>query len=660
MKKLFVLGLLVIGVLTLSGCKEDAPVKDDDDDTPVEITLNISIDDIELFKGDTETISYTTDPANTSGNMTYDIVSSTGDTIVSISNGVITGINTGEVTVEATFTNKSNSNELFTATTTFIITVSPTVPGDGNYILNSSFEDVLEHWNIDSTYGSTAYGTEIVDNFAHSGELALNLWYDNDADSVGDELDITLHQKLEGLVDGNYLFSLWYQGVATSIKMTVKDGDTVLATETFSGYDYLAVPDNHEYVNYGILIPIDGITVVDVYIEIEGQAEVWGYLDDVTFKEGTLDDLEEAPPSGEEGYINFIMDGNFTSIDAWTVDITGHASNKTATQSSGNITLWSDGPALFEIHQLVTLSEDTYNLAIYLNGGEPGVEFNSDEAYVYVKDDTATYTINLTPEGWGSGVMKRVVLEGIELQGEVEVGIYVSFTSGSNNWINLDNFTLWSYNIEVNESDISAANEADTLINNLPDLESLTLDDEDSVIAARSNYDSLTETQKMYVTGLQKLEQAEGKIVLLKQSSVFEEFNLDGTFETDDWLLETIGWTVTGGNLWTDGNWPYEGSMSYDMFKEQSVLEASMTHEVTFPAGTYEFKMYLSGESITSITVTIGDTTETLTVTSSEAYVPDSFTFTVPEGTLDVTITVVRDSTSGWVQIDSISLDDTE
>ena len=48
--------------------------------------------------------------------------------------------------------------------------------------------------------------------------------------------------------------------------------------------------------------------------------------------------------------------------------------------------------------------------------------------------------------------MDRIELSNLQLSGEVEVGIYLNFTSGSDNWINLDDFSLWSYGIpETNE-----------------------------------------------------------------------------------------------------------------------------------------------------------------------------------------------------------------
>ena len=71
--------------------------------------------------------------------------------------------------------------------------------------------------------------------------------------------------------------------------------------------------------------------------------------------------------------------------------------------------------------------------------------------------------------------------------------------------------------LEKEESDKDAAKEAEEIIDALPD--EITLQDEAAVNAAREAYDALTEGQKAYVGNLEKLLQAEARIVSLKGSA---------------------------------------------------------------------------------------------------------------------------------------------
>lgn len=432
MKKIGLWMILLTSIIMLIACQEGFKV-------------TLTIDDIVITKGSTEEIDYLLTPAGTFGVISFEIVSSDPVGAISIVGTTLTAHEVGQVTVKATITNTPNAEQKFTATKQFSITVEGIPLPAGEYVANGGFEYGTNEWVITSLYGPSAYGTQVVDNYPHSGEAALNLWYDDNQDEESDPLDLTLSQVVQNLTDSMYLFSVWYQGTATSIELRIKNGNILLESQLFSGFDYVSVPDHQGYVNYGIVIDLSGLSSLTIEIHILGNAGAWGYLDDVSFKKGTLDDIVLPPATGEEGYVNFIEQGGFGSLTPWTVHITGAASSKQATLSSGRLQIWANGVARFEIKQNVTLTAGTYQLAIYLNGGVIGTEFNASEAYIYVKQGETLHTLDLTPEGWGTGVMKRIELSNLSLSGEIEVGIYIDFTSGSNNWINLDNFSLWSY-----------------------------------------------------------------------------------------------------------------------------------------------------------------------------------------------------------------------
>lgn len=436
MKKIGIFMVLFASIIMLVACKEGFKV-------------TLTIDDMVLTKGSAKDIDYLLDPAGTFGVISFEIVSSDPSIAISIVGTTITAHEVGVVTVKATIVNTPNAEKTFTATKQFTVTVEGIPLPVGEHVVNGGFEFGTNEWTITSLYGPNAYGTQVVDNYPHSGEAALNLWYDDDQNEESDVLDLTLSQVVQNLTDSMYLFSVWYQGTATSIELRIKNGNILLESHLFSGYDYIPVPEHQGYVNYGIVIDLSGLSYLTLEIHILGDVGSWGYLDDVSFKKGTLDDIVLPPATGEDGYINFIEQGGFGSLTPWTVNITGTAGSKQATLSSGRLQIWANGIATFEIKQSVTLASGTYQLAIYLNGGVVGTEFNAVDAYIYVKQGDTLHKLDLTPEGWGTGEMKRIELSNLTLSGQVEVGIYIDFTSGSNNWINLDNFSLWSYEIPV-------------------------------------------------------------------------------------------------------------------------------------------------------------------------------------------------------------------
>lgn len=648
MKKLSLFALLLFGLILLGACNEN------DKEEPINYVLAIS--DITLTKGETITINHTLTPA-AFAQVSFEVVSQTPSNTVSIVGNTLSALEVGTASIKATATNMPGASVTFSVDKTFNVTVEPIPVVDGQFILNGGFEFGLNEWTVVSLYDDQAYGTQVVDNYPHSGDAALNLWYDNNEDGLGDPLDLKLSQTLQNVPTGTYLFSLWYQGTTTSITLRVLEGEVVLATETFSGYDFQPVPENNGYVNYGLELTLASTKTLTVEIIVVGPEEVWGYIDDVSFQLGTLDDLEVVPSSGEEGFTNFITGGAFNSLAPWTVSVTGPATNKTASLSSGRLSIWADGQATYRISQMVELIDETYNLAIYFNGGELGTEFNVDEAYIYVLQGETLHKVNLTPEGWGSGEMKRIELSDVALNGTVEVGIYINFIGGGNNWINLDNFVLWSYNIAISEADLAAAEAVTNLINSLPSVMDLTLEDEADVVAAREAYEALTALQKSFVQHLDILVALEAALEDLAFGQVIAQFNAVGNFTSPDWSLSAIGWTALGGSLWTRDNWPHTGAQNYDMFHNSSALQGSITKTVSgLSAGNYRFSIYLAGGDLTSITL-FADESENLT-TITGAYAKYSLDFTVLEGeSVDLGVRVVRPSTSGWISIDTASLE---
>ena len=75
----------------------------------------------------------------------------------------------------------------------------------------------------------------------------------------------------------------------------------------------------------------------------------------------------------------------------------------------------------------------------------------------------------------------------------------------------------------VQDPDVIAANEVIALINELPEIDELTLDDKDKVEAARTAYEALTERQQTLVNNIDILVNAETRISELEADQAAEE-----------------------------------------------------------------------------------------------------------------------------------------
>ncbi len=77
--------------------------------------------------------------------------------------------------------------------------------------------------------------------------------------------------------------------------------------------------------------------------------------------------------------------------------------------------------------------------------------------------------------------------------------------------------------LENSQSNSQEAQAVITAIENLPDLSEISLDDEDDVVAVRTQYNALSEGAKIYVTNYAKLQSLEGRITALKEQLNVED-----------------------------------------------------------------------------------------------------------------------------------------
>ena len=405
----------------------------------------IIVEDMTMTVGERQEVAYTLDPTGYFATASLEVVTSTPADIIEIEELFITAKGVGTASLKLTATNMPGASEEFSASKPLTVTVEEIELPEGEFIYNGGLEYGLEAWTFDP---NLPYATDVIDNLPHDGDYALNLWYDEDLDEVSDDMDLLISQEAASVATGTYLFSLWYQGTADSITMSVTSPVRTISAETFSGFDYKPVPDHDGYVQLGIEAIVEADTSLVFSINVLGATGFWGYIDDVSFKLGTLDDLELAPPNAESGYVNHIVNGTFVDNSTWTVELTGTAASKEANFNNGRLRIWTSGIATLKVYQSIEVTAETYSMCIYLNGGVFGTnDYTADASYAYVEQGETLHTLDIEPVGWNDGVFTRIEKSGMSLSGTIEVGIYINFTGGSNNWVDLDDFALWSYNI---------------------------------------------------------------------------------------------------------------------------------------------------------------------------------------------------------------------
>lgn len=407
----------------------------------------LSIENQTMMVGETKEVAYTLNPTGLFAQTSLEIVTETTPGLLEISGMSLRALKEGVATLKGIAENMPGANTTFKATKNFTVTINPIVAPEGDFIKNGGFEFGLNEWTFDPDY---PYETSAPDNTSHTGDFMLNLWFDADGDTVNEDLDLTMSQEISSLPSDTFLFALWYKGTATSITMSIFEGDTELETQLFSGFEYRQVPDHEGYAQFGLEFSLATIKTITAVIRVVGFSGFWGFIDDVTLKVGTIDDLILPPANPETGYFNHIPNGGFLDGDGWNVQITGTLGvGEGVNFNSGKMRIWTKGPATLKISRMITLTNEIYHMCIYLNGGVSGSnEYSALHSYAYVGAFEAMQTMAIEPTGWGDGTMARIEKSNMPLSGEVEIGVFIQFDGGTNNWVDLDDFTLWSYNIQ--------------------------------------------------------------------------------------------------------------------------------------------------------------------------------------------------------------------
>ncbi len=457
MKKKFVLLLttLFLGI-GLTSCKptpSSEPPGSSNSEPPVTYTLSVS--DFNVEKGSEHPIRYQLNPNVSGAKLVYEIINETVDNMIAITNGVLYTFEEGVANVKARAFNAEGASVVFNVEATFKVTVVPVPDPYGDEIVkNGGFENGYDRWEISPKDPSYVYKITVNNAKSHTEDASLNLWYNPDEKAEKSvELDLLVAQSGLEVSAGIYLFSFWYTGEIGEITAEVHVGEELepLVSEKFPGYGYKPLVAHNGYVNYGVEVELAEASTISVSLHFAGEPGCWGYLDDVSFELGMLEDLIVAPKDGEDGEHNFISNGTFAyNANGWEITKPEGVSFERVSQDGGRLSAWNvkNEDVISAYYLVKDLPALSYNAAVYFNGGDGA--FTSSKLVILNSEKEVLHSQEFTAIGWNNGVYLKATIMDVELSGDVYVGVEVVGSSAAK-WINFDNVALWSFGYEPEE-----------------------------------------------------------------------------------------------------------------------------------------------------------------------------------------------------------------
>lgn len=423
MKKICLSLCLILCALMMISCDKD------------KVNYRVATDNLEIQEGESVTVEYTINPSGVLDAPTLTLVSETVEGTIQISGKKITGLKVGVATIELSVTNLAGASETFSAKTTFTVTVlEKAVIATDDVIQNGSFENSFDSWILIPTDSTYTYKTDVAGDVAHDGDAAFNLWYNPTGEGTGYAVNLTATQTVT-MKEDKYVLSFWFKGSVTSITATLLQNEEEVKTETFAGYGYVPAAEDG-YVNYGFEFDATAGEYV-VQFKIIGEVGSWGYIDLVTLKPGTIEDIVVPNTTPEEGEYNFLT--------AVSVEETKNGAED-STVAAAKINVWSKDTVDYTAeYHLTGLPERVYGYCIYVNGTDLGL----DVCQIYVKvAGEIVSELTVMPIGWNNGIYERFEIANLNLSGDVTIGIKVTEADAGDNWVNFDKITLYSVGYE--------------------------------------------------------------------------------------------------------------------------------------------------------------------------------------------------------------------
>lgn len=422
--------------------------------------------DFSLRVGESKKIDYNLTPIGTASRASYQIAS--GDDVIQIIDGYLYAIKEGSAKVKAHVESMENAKHPFAFDKEFSVNVSKPPKEEGNQLDNGGFEYELYKWDLIKDDEHKEYNTFLFGQTPHSGEAALNLWSRSDGKSEGDSdyLDLTVSQLFTADTSGTYLYSLWYKGDIDTITLSIIGEEETKEEFDATKAAKILCENQNGYSQFGIEVSLEAGETYFANFSVKAERTAnWGFIDDVSVKLGTLEDLKRPENIGDDEH-NFVdnplVANDLNGIVNLGDEITRETTNGTFIGAYG-----VEGGS-FEFYQEVNeLPKLNYRSSIRVIASGEYTAVTS-ECYYYIADTEGNILFKqdftLPKYEW-----TRIFINDVELEGSVRVGVKV--VSSTRVWFGVTDFRVFSPGYIYNpSSDTSLTN---IKVCNVPVTESL-------------------------------------------------------------------------------------------------------------------------------------------------------------------------------------------
>ncbi len=274
------------------------------------------------------------------------------------------------------------------------VTAFAQVPG--NVLLNSSFEDDLNNWEVKTSFTEPHGDDKVIsdDKEPKTGAHSLNYYGQSN-------FEFTLSQEVTGLSNGHYKLTVWSEGASDiegSINLSIKTTDQSIVLDTFQNdgwRQWKQVISENIIVNSGTCL---------VSINVSGAGGYWGHIDDIILvKTGPLPGEEQIIVSAKSQKIDAIINEQPSMPDKVTVT---YVSGETGTAP----VIWDEvpGSAYGKLGTFVvngTVKGTDFNCQATVTVGYRSLDLNKDGAVDLIDLAELSYyygesKIHMTQDQW--------------------------------------------------------------------------------------------------------------------------------------------------------------------------------------------------------------------------------------------------------------------
>ena len=417
--------------------------------------FDVNVRDVSLRVGESLSLDYELTPIGFASQHTYTLLETNPSECISLDGDVIKALEVGTASIRLDVFNMEKAKYAFNISKTFKVTVTQPPKEEGEYFLNSSFEYDFYGWELKPDDVNKQYTNFVVNNTTHTGDCALNLWSRSDGatEGISDYLDLEVSQTVKVDKSSTFLYSLWYKGDNDSLTMKVSNEDAIMNEEEFDLTKFSKLVDEGQngYAQYGIELSLLENTSYSFSFHIETErTSNWGFIDDVSLKEGSLEDLIRPENMGDDEH-NFVNNPSFENDLTGLINLGDEVTR--ATTFGTFVSCYGATGGTYEMYQEVkNLPKLTYKACMSVIGsGEYTAK--TTECYFYIADSDGNilYKEDFTIPSYE---WHRVAMDNLELEGDVRIGVRVVATSRV--YVGFTDFRLFSIGYQyIEKSDTS-------------------------------------------------------------------------------------------------------------------------------------------------------------------------------------------------------------